>query len=73
MPSTMTDCAPLAGNDQESNLEPDEELLRRVLRNLVFVVPRPDDREVPGDERTALLWMARARAGCGAWCSRRPR
>lgn len=41
-------------------LRPDEELLRRALRLRAFVVPRPADREVPGDERMALRWVARA-------------
>ncbi|MFF7194105.1 hypothetical protein ACFZAM_10400 [Streptomyces sp. NPDC008079] len=41
-------------------LRPDEELLRRALRRRAFVVPRPADREVPGDERMALRWVARA-------------
>ncbi|MEW1861773.1 hypothetical protein AB0399_15600 [Streptomyces sp. NPDC088194] len=41
-------------------LRPDEELLRRALRLRAYVVPRPANREVPGDERVALRWVARA-------------
>ncbi|SCD70271.1 hypothetical protein GA0115240_120418 [Streptomyces sp. DvalAA-14] len=41
-------------------LRPDEELLRRALRLRAFVVPRPADREVPGEEQMALRWVARA-------------
>lgn len=41
-------------------LMPDEELLRRALRCRAFVVPRPEGREVPGDERMALRWVAGA-------------
>ncbi|WP_158821021.1 MULTISPECIES: tyrosine-type recombinase/integrase [unclassified Streptomyces] len=39
---------------------PDDELLRRALRNWAFVVPRPDVRKAPTEVRLALGWVARA-------------
>lgn len=39
---------------------PDDELLRRALRNWAFVVPRPDARTAPTEVRLALDWVARA-------------
>lgn len=39
---------------------PGREMLRRALLRNAFVVPRPEDREVPGDERAALRWVAGA-------------
>ncbi|MEV6957366.1 tyrosine-type recombinase/integrase [Streptomyces sp. NPDC051183] len=39
---------------------PDDELLRRALRNWAFVMPRPDPRTTPTEVRLALDWVARA-------------
>lgn len=39
---------------------PDDELLRRALRNWAFVIPRPDTRTAPTEVRLALDWVARA-------------
>ncbi|MFF6871291.1 tyrosine-type recombinase/integrase [Streptomyces sp. NPDC012450] len=39
---------------------PDDELLRQVLRNWAFVIPRPDARTAPTEVRLALDWVARA-------------
>ncbi|MER7918139.1 MULTISPECIES: hypothetical protein [unclassified Streptomyces] len=39
---------------------PEDELLRRTLRNWAFVVPRPDARTAPAEVRLALDWVARA-------------
>ncbi|WP_240106172.1 hypothetical protein [Streptomyces sp. MUM 203J] len=39
---------------------PDDELLRRALRNWAFVMPRPDARIAPAEVRLALDWVARA-------------
>ncbi|MFD8506392.1 tyrosine-type recombinase/integrase [Streptomyces sp. NPDC059687] len=39
---------------------PDDELLRKVLRNWAFVLPSPDDRELPTDVANALHWVAKA-------------
>ncbi|MFJ4869512.1 tyrosine-type recombinase/integrase [Streptomyces sp. NPDC088757] len=38
---------------------PNDELLRRALRNWAFVVPRPDVRTAPAEVRLALDWVAR--------------
>ncbi|MGW2433267.1 tyrosine-type recombinase/integrase [Streptomyces sp. NPDC001640] len=39
---------------------PDDELLRKVLRNWAFILPSPDDRELPTDVADALHWVAKA-------------
>ncbi|MFC9092155.1 tyrosine-type recombinase/integrase [Streptomyces sp. NPDC057072] len=39
---------------------PADELLRKSLRNWAFVLPSPDDRELPPDVADALHWVAKA-------------
>ncbi|MFC9080801.1 tyrosine-type recombinase/integrase [Streptomyces sp. NPDC057062] len=39
---------------------PTDELLRKSLRNWAFVLPSPDDRELPPDVADALHWVAKA-------------
>ncbi|MEV0116298.1 site-specific integrase [Streptomyces sp. NPDC050844] len=39
---------------------PNDELLRRALRDWVFVLPRPELHTAPSDVRLALRWVARA-------------
>ncbi|MEE1666309.1 tyrosine-type recombinase/integrase [Streptomyces sp. WAC07094] len=39
---------------------PDDELLRKALRNWAFVLPSPDNRELPTDVADALHWVAKA-------------
>lgn len=39
---------------------PNDELLRRALRDWVFVLPRPELHTAPPDVRLALRWVARA-------------
>ncbi|UXY37839.1 tyrosine-type recombinase/integrase [Streptomyces albidocamelliae] len=40
--------------------EPSEELLRKALRNWAFVLPGPDERELPTEVANALHWVAKA-------------
>ncbi|MZD58847.1 tyrosine-type recombinase/integrase [Streptomyces sp. SID5606] len=39
---------------------PPEELIRRALRNWAFVLPGPDDRELPQEIAHALHWVSKA-------------
>ncbi|MET9981226.1 tyrosine-type recombinase/integrase [Streptomyces rochei] len=39
---------------------PSDEVIRRALRNWAFVLPGPDDREVPNDVRNVLHWVSKA-------------
>jgi integrase len=39
---------------------PSDEEIRRALRNWAFVLPGPDDREVPDDVRNVLHWVSKA-------------
>jgi hypothetical protein len=39
---------------------PSDEVIRRALRNWAFVLPGPDDREVPDDVRNVLHWVSKA-------------
>ncbi|GGS84363.1 tyrosine-type recombinase/integrase [Streptomyces griseoviridis] len=39
---------------------PPEELIRRALRNWAFVLPGPDDRELPDEIAHALHWVSKA-------------
>lgn len=39
---------------------PSDEEIRKALRNWAFVLPGPDDREVPDDVRNVLHWVAKA-------------
>ncbi|MET8953837.1 tyrosine-type recombinase/integrase [Streptomyces sp. NPDC004533] len=39
---------------------PTDELLRKALRNWAYVLPSPDDRELPSDIADALHWVAKA-------------
>ncbi|PKW10068.1 Phage integrase family protein [Streptomyces sp. 1222.5] len=40
--------------------QPSEELLRKALRNWAFVLPGPDERELPTEVANALHWVAKA-------------
>src|SRR5689334_17756706 len=40
--------------------QPPEELIRKALRNWAFVLPGPDDRELPSEVANALHWVAKA-------------
>lgn len=39
---------------------PKEQLLRRALRHWAFVVPGPEQRELPAEDRLLLQWVAKA-------------
>lgn len=39
---------------------PSDEAIRKALRNWAFVLPGPDDREVPDDVRNVLHWVSKA-------------
>lgn len=39
---------------------PSDEEIRKALRNWAFVLPGPDDREVPDNVRNVLHWVAKA-------------
>ncbi len=39
---------------------PSDEVIRRALRNWAFVLPGPDDREVPDDVRNVFHWVSKA-------------
>jgi hypothetical protein len=39
---------------------PSDEEIRRALRNWAFVLPGPDDREIPDDVRNVLHWVSKA-------------
>jgi hypothetical protein len=39
---------------------PSDEVIRKALRNWAFVLPGPDDREVPDDVRNLLHWVSKA-------------
>ncbi|WP_405934392.1 tyrosine-type recombinase/integrase [Streptomyces longwoodensis] len=40
--------------------QPSEDLIRRALRNWAFVLPGPDERDLPPDVANALHWVAKA-------------
>ncbi|MFF9128074.1 tyrosine-type recombinase/integrase [Streptomyces sp. NPDC014889] len=40
--------------------QPPEELIRKALRNWAFVLPGPDDRELPDEIAHALHWVSKA-------------
>lgn len=40
--------------------QPSEELIRRALRNWAFVLPGPDERELPTEIANTLHWVAKA-------------
>jgi integrase len=40
--------------------QPPEDLIRRALRNWAFVLPGPDERDLPSDVANALHWVAKA-------------
>ncbi|MFF4965291.1 tyrosine-type recombinase/integrase [Streptomyces sp. NPDC001037] len=40
--------------------QPSEELLRKALRNWAFVLPGPDERELPTEVANVLHWVAKA-------------
>ncbi|GHD40942.1 integrase [Streptomyces galbus] len=40
--------------------QPPEDLIRRALRNWAFVLPGPDERDLPPDVANALHWVAKA-------------
>jgi integrase len=40
--------------------QPSEELIRRTLRNWAFVLPGPDERELPTEIANTLHWVAKA-------------
>ncbi|MEU3285097.1 tyrosine-type recombinase/integrase [Streptomyces longwoodensis] len=40
--------------------QPPEDLIRRALRNWAFVLPGPDERDLPPDVTNALHWVAKA-------------
>ncbi|MGW5434840.1 hypothetical protein ACWET9_48470 [Streptomyces sp. NPDC004059] len=39
---------------------PSDEAIRKALRNWAFVLPGPDDREVPEDVQNVLHWVSKA-------------
>ncbi len=39
---------------------PSDETIRKALRNWAFVLPAPNDREVPNDVRNVLHWVSKA-------------
>ncbi|MEU5480694.1 tyrosine-type recombinase/integrase [Streptomyces mirabilis] len=40
--------------------QPSEELIRKTLRNWAFVLPGPDERELPDDVANTLSWVSKA-------------
>ncbi len=40
--------------------QPSDEEIRKVLRSWAFVLPGPNDREVPDSVRSVLHWLAKA-------------
>uniref|UniRef100_A0AAU3I5R5 Tyrosine-type recombinase/integrase n=1 Tax=Streptomyces sp. NBC_01393 TaxID=2903851 RepID=A0AAU3I5R5_9ACTN len=40
--------------------QPPEELIRKTLRNWAFVLPGPDERELPDDVANTLSWVSKA-------------
>ncbi|MET9119255.1 tyrosine-type recombinase/integrase [Streptomyces longwoodensis] len=40
--------------------QPPEDLIRKALRNWAFVLPGPDERDLPSDVANALHWVAKA-------------
>ncbi|MFF4904931.1 tyrosine-type recombinase/integrase [Streptomyces sp. NPDC001260] len=40
--------------------QPPEELIRKALRNWAFVLPGPDDRDLPDDVASVLHWVSKA-------------
>jgi integrase len=53
-------CAITQAMLREARGRPNDELLRRALRDWAFVVPRPEPRSMPTDVRLALRWVAGA-------------
>ncbi|MEU9268683.1 site-specific integrase [Streptomyces sp. NPDC048251] len=40
--------------------QPPEELIRKALRNWAFILPSPDDRDLPDDVASVLHWVSKA-------------